>query len=465
MGRVREATERPMYDMLLAAGGRRAFHMPGHKGRAPFGSLDPYALDTTELPNTDDLYAPEGGILRAQRLYAEAAGAAETIFLHGGSTAGIHAMLQLWAREGEVALLPRNAHLSAVNACILGGLRVRWIPVTQRADGYGYVREADVLAAMAAHPEAKVLLLTRPDYYGGCMPLEAIIQRARSLGIRVAVDEAHGAHLPWLEGLPSAGECGADAWVQSVHKTLPGFTAGAVLHLRDEADRGRALTLLRREQTSSPSFLLMLGIDDARAFMQAQGAKRLRRVIGWAEEIRALLPSLGYEDAHQAWRRDIGPAQLAFDPTRLVIDAPQGGETLAEALRAQGTDVEMNDLRRVVLILTAMDEEADFLALRRALESLPPLKAELPLLPDVPALPPRRMEVRTAAMAGTETVPLERAAGRIAAAAAGLYPPGIPLVCPGEEITREIARCLAEAEPRRRFGTEGDGMVCVMNNV
>ena len=178
MERIAEAIERPVYDMLATAGGRRAFHMPGHKGRAPFGSLDLYALDTTELPNTDDLYAPEGGLLRAQRLYAEAAGAAETLFLHGGATAGIHAMLQLWAREGEVALLPRNAHLSAVNACILGGLRVRWIPVTWRADGYGYVREADVLAALVAYPEARVLLLTRPDYYGGCMPLEAIIQRA-----------------------------------------------------------------------------------------------------------------------------------------------------------------------------------------------------------------------------------------------------------------------------------------------
>lgn len=460
MGREKEAVERPVYDMLAAAGGRRAFHMPGHKGRAPFGPIDGYALDTTELPNTDDLYAPEGGLLRAQRLYAEAAGAAETLFLHGGATAGIHAMLQLWAREGDTVLLPRNAHLSAVNACILGGLRVRWIPVTWRADGYGYVRAADVLAALAAYPEARVLLLTRPDYYGGCMPLEEVIRKAHSMGIRVAVDEAHGAHLPWLDGLPSAGVLGADAWVQSVHKTLPGFTASAVLHLRDGADHGRAMTLLRRGQTSSPSFLLMLGIDDARAFMQARGRERLRRVVGWAEEIRALLPSLGYGDAHAAWRSIPG----AFDPTRLVIDAPQGGEALAAALRDRGIDVEMNDARRVVLILTAMDEAEDFLALRRALADIPPRKANLPELPELPALPPRRMEVRAAAMAEAETVPLQCAAGRIAATSAGLYPPGIPLVCPGEEITPETARRLTEAEPRRRFGTEGDGIVCVRDN-
>ena len=120
---------RPVYDMLTAASARRSGHMPGHKGRPPFGAADLYALDTTELPNTDDLYAAEGGLREAMRLYAQAAGAAKTIFLHNGSTAGNHVMLQLYAREGETVLLPRNAHLSAVNACVLGGMRVKWMPV------------------------------------------------------------------------------------------------------------------------------------------------------------------------------------------------------------------------------------------------------------------------------------------------------------------------------------------------
>ena len=123
------ANMRPVYDMLTAASARRSGHMPGHKGRPPFGAADLYALDTTELPNTDDLYAAEGGLREAMRLYAQAAGAAKTIFLHNGSTAGNHVMLQLYAREGETVLLPRNAHLSAVNACVLGGMRVKWMPV------------------------------------------------------------------------------------------------------------------------------------------------------------------------------------------------------------------------------------------------------------------------------------------------------------------------------------------------
>ena len=238
---------RPIFDMLQSAAGRRSFHMPGHKGHAPFGAEDIYALDTTEIPMTDDLYAPEKGIAKAQELYARAAGAAHTLMLTNGSTSGIHVMVQLWCREGDVILLPRNAHLSAVNGCIMGGVKVRWIPLTMTADGLCYMKEADVIAAMDAHPEAKAVVLAGVDYYGCMLPLERIIAQAHRRGMRVAVDEAHGAHLPWMTGVKSAGAWGADAWVQSVHKTLSGLTGTAVLHLADARDHARALTLLRRE--------------------------------------------------------------------------------------------------------------------------------------------------------------------------------------------------------------------------
>lgn len=452
---------RPIYDMLVSAAARGSFHMPGHKGRAPFGLADLYALDTTEIPLTDDLYAPENGILQAEKLYARAAGAAETLFLHNGSTSGIHVMLQLWAREGDTVLLPRNAHLSAVNACIMGGLKVRWIPVTQTADGYCYVREEDVLAALQHHPEAKTLLLTRPDYYGCCIGLERIICAAHAQGTKVVVDEAHGAHFPWLESMQSAGTLGADAWVQSVHKTLPGLTGSAVLHLQNSADRERAIRLLRREQTSSPSFVMMMSIDDARAMMEDKGAAELQRIVTRAEEIRALLPQLGYQDGRTAWQA-LG---LTMDPSRLVIAAPQGGAALAEALQARGIDVEMHDHHRVVLILSAQDTDEDFMRLGDALKDIPATAVELPVLPKVNALPECIMEVRPAVMADCEAVPLHQAAGRIAAVPAGLYPPGIPLVCPGEMIDAGMVAWLKSAAPQGRFGVEGDCLLCVMKNV
>ncbi len=448
---------RVVFEMLAGTRERLSLHMPGHKGRGAFGNVGLYELDTTELPNTDDLYSPEGALLEAQELYARAVGSGRTLFLHGGSTAGIHAMVQLYAGEGDTILLPRNAHLSAVNGCALGGVRAEWMPITQREDGLCYVSEEAVLHAMDRHPEAKAVLLTRPDYYGACLPLERIVAKAHALGMRVVVDEAHGAHFPWMKGIPSAGALGADAWVNSVHKTLMGLTGSAVLHLRSPEDGAKALRLLRREQTSSPSFLLMLSIDDSRAWMEAEGPTRLTRVIAAADALRSRLPSLGYRDAHELWR-DTG---LTFDPARLVIDAPQGGQALAEALAERGVDVEMYDLRRVVIILTAMDDEAVLDRLEAALQASPPKKAALPSLPDLSMSAIKRMDIRPAVMAACENVDFARAAGRVAAQSAGLYPPGVPLVCPGEVISEQTTRLLAQTPRNRRFGVEGDTLLCV----
>ena len=454
---VRPAAERPMQAMLSAASRRNSFHMPGHKGRAPFGSEDVYTLDTTETPLTDDLYCPENGIDRAQKLYARAAGAAETILLHNGSTAGIHAMVQLYAGEGDAVLLPRNAHVSASSGCILGGVEPIWMPVTQRKDGYCYMKEDTVLTMIAAHPEAKAVLLTRPDFYGGCIPLEKIAAAAHAAGMKLIVDEAHGAHLPWLAGMASAGACGADAWTQSVHKTLPGLTGAAALHLADAADRPHAMRILRREQTSSPSFILLRSADDARAWMDESGADRLAAIAAGAEAFRAALADTPYADTHVAWRE----TGLDFDPTRLVIAAPQGGAALAKALQDKGFDVEMHDHRRVVLILSAMDEPAALTALLAALKAIPAPPIELPETPELCALPPKKAGLRRAALGAGEYVPVLQAVGRVAAAPAGLYPPGIPLVCPGEEITADVAALLSAAGPRERFGMEGDMLLCM----
>lgn len=451
--------KRPIYEMLEAAAKAQSAHMPGHKGHAPFGITDLYRLDTTELPSTDDLYVPERGIAEAECLYAKAAGAGATLLLHNGSTIGIHVMLQLWAKEGDTVLLPRNAHLSAMNACIIGGLRPAWIQVTRRQDGYCYLRPEDVLQAMHQHPEAKTLLLTRPDYYGGCMPLEEIIAAAHEAGIRVAVDEAHGAHLPWMEGgLQSAGAYGADAWVQSVHKTLPGLTSSAVLHLKEPGDGERALQLLRREQTSSPSFLLMMSIDDARAFMEQEGKARLASTIAAANTVRTQLQGTVYRDAHTLWQT----TGMQFDPTRLVIDAPEGGERLAQRLRMQGVEVEMHDPWRVVMILTCMDSSE---GIRHIGEVLTRLAEEPPVhhppMEENAALPQQVMTPREAVMKEAKRMPIRQAVGEVAAVSAGLYPPGIPLVCPGERITGETVERLAKAANQQRFGTEGDTILCV----
>lgn len=457
----KQETSRPVYEMLRAASARLSGHMPGHKGKSPYGVNDLYALDTTELPETDDLYEAERALRQAMEAYAAAAGAAKTLFLHNGSTSGIHVMLQLWAKEGETVILPRNAHLSAVQACVLGGMRVAWLPVACTPDGYAYVQPEEALRVLRAHPEAKALLLVRPDYYGGAMgeaDFRRVVHQAHAQRTKIVVDEAHGAHFPWHDTMVSSGALGADAWVQSVHKTLPGLTGSAVLHLADATQEARAWTLLRREQTSSPSFLLMMSIDDSRAWMNEVGTERMRRV---AQEIRALRKTLmqtPYRDAHDGWKQ----LPVRFDPLRLVLNAPQGGKRLLQQLREVGVDAEMADERRVVLIFSAMDEPETIRHLGELLREIPVEEmSEIPPVKQLPPIPESVLTPRQAAMAEEKMVPLAQAVGKISAAAVGLYPPGIPLVCPGEKITEEAVESLQAVGAQERFGVEGEKLRCV----
>ncbi len=455
--------ERPIHGMLTQASGRLSGHMPGHKGRAPFGAEDPYLLDTTELPVTDDLYAPEGAIARAEALYAETAGSGKTLFLTGGASAGITVMLLLWARHGcagrpgDVVLLPRNAHHSAVDACINFGLRPVWIPVRQRENGKIFVAEEDVLAALREHPEAKTLLLTRPDYDGVCIPLRRIADEARRQGTRLVIDEAHGAHFPWMDQPCSAGTFGADAWVQSAHKTLPALTGSAVLHLRSAEDGPRARHLLRRTQSSSPSFILLQSIDDARAWMQLHGRERLRALSEAVAALRDGLPALGYADGTGLMAEE----GYTFDPTRLVIEAPQGGFALERELRRQGLDAEKADRTSVTLILTAANTKEDISRIAGVLRRVPAHREALPPAVPLATLPGRVCDPWEADALPCEAVPITEAPGRVSAVSVGLYPPGIPLVVPGERIPPEAARLVAQAPARGRFGLEEDRWLCV----
>lgn len=450
-------SSRPMMEMLRQVSGRRSLHMPGHQGIAPFAPWNPYALDTTEIPLTDDLFAPGGAIAQAQGLYARAAGAGGTLFLTGGATAGIHAMLQWALSPGDQVLIPRNCHHAVLHGCAAAGAEPVWLPVALTADGYPYLREGDVLSALAAHPQAKALVLTRPDYYGGCIPLAAIARKTREMGMRLLVDEAHGAHLPWWEDLPSAAAFGADAWVQSAHKTLPALTGAAVLHLREGAQVPPMRRVLRRVHSSSPSFLLLASLDDARAYMALQGKGLLQQVAERAAQLRANLPAMGYADAQAAWRR----TGCAFDPFRLVIQAPQGGFALQQQLADAGVDVEMADAHRVVMILTPVTP----------LDSLDRLESRLSQFPredrpeDVPPppmdVPPRAVSLRDAVLGACQLVPIAQAAGRISGGAVGQYPPGIPLICPGEVFTKEIMTHLTRLPPGQRFGMEEEQVWCL----
>ena len=422
---------RPINDMLSAAQGKTRFHMPGHKGR-----LDdiPAAFDMTELMDTDDLYAPQGGIAAAERLLAEAAGAGASILVPGGSTAGILAMILAFVPPGGKLLMGRDAHHAAQSACVLAGVEPVLLPP-----------EADVAAAAQTTP-CDAVLVTRPNYFGHVPSLP----RAH---VPVLVDAAHGAHFSWWESPPSAMRAGADCAVESAHKTLGALTGGAWLHVRDAAMEARLRRMLRMVMTSSPSFLILRSLDDARAWMDAHGREALKRLVERCEKARARIRALG-----------LG-CENPGDPTRLYVRTDaiglSGFDALAQ-LRALGVDMEMADARGVVAICTVYDRAEDFERLIAALARLQP-GAGVAAFP-TPAYGERAMSARAAALGKTHFVPLEEAAGEIAARAVGAYPPGCAIAAPGERFTGACVNFLlaARALGATLFGVE-NGRVEAVN--
>ena len=491
-----------MRDMLAKAADRLSLHMPGAQGRGPFGPLDPYRLETTELAATDDLYAPGGAIARAEALAARCAGAAHTLMLTGGSTAGVQAMLLYAAGGGGAVILPRNAHLSALHLCAVAGLEAVFARPAFTSSGLCYTPEESYLEALARRPDARALLVVRPDYYGALHWPARTAARARALGIPVLCDEAHGAHLNWDADVPTAGALGADVWVQSAHKTLPALNGAAWLHAGPGVDAARLRAMLRAVQTSSPSFVTLLALDDARAWMEQNGAEAVARLKAAAARFHARAAALGYADGQDepGW---------AYDRTRVVLRAPQGGYALSEALAARGVDVEMSDACRVVCILSPVDGPERLERLARALRDIAAdgqrgpdgtgaacaggsgaacaggsgavcgtaaradgsSGAGMPgaacagggadwLPPPAPA--ERAVPLREAFFAPSEAVPLERAAGRVSAVPAGPYPPGVALITPGERVTEEMAAYLRALEPRRAFGLGPEGTLACL---
>lgn len=446
----------PLVDALRAMGGRVSFHMPGHKGQEGILPLCAH-MDVTELNVTDDLYHAEGPILRAQQLMAKSARAANTIFLTNGSTCGVEAMLGYAAAPDERVILPRASHLSAISACALYGIEPVWVDAWADEAGAPFTRTEDVLSAIRHNPDARAVLLTRPDYFGRMVELGQIAKAAHAAGMLVLVDEAHGAHFNWLDGLKcvyspndeEARECisaldmGADMCVQSAHKTLPALTGGAFLHMNERVDADRLLSRVALTQSSSPSFLIMASLDSAREYMDAQGRAGLNRV---AEECERVL------DACRAL--DIMPAREYFDVdcdrTRIALDVtPRGitGFAARDALTQMGIDVEMADARRIVMICSAVDDNDKFGTLLGGLKRLPRGEGSYALPKVERVMRGRRAtSIRQAALGAYERVELKRAAGRIAARALGAYPPGVAECAPGEEISHEACERLIAAQ-------------------
>lgn len=445
--------------MLEKSKGRLRMHMPGHKAMI---SDVPIWTDTTELAMTDDLFEPRAGILRAEEAAAVTYGAGSSIMLTGGATSGMLAMMLYAANPGDTVILARNCHHSAISACVMGGFIPAFIEPHVGGDGYAHILAADVIEAINAHPGAAFVLLTRPDYYGLCMDLSGILFATHSRGMRLLIDEAHGAHFPMLSGIKNAAKWDADLWVTSAHKTLPALTGAAYLHMRGGEDVHRMRQILRMVHTSSPSFQIMCSLEDARAYLVRQGAEKLRSLTELCERTRLSFERAGFHCPQREWaERQAG----VFDPTRIVIDVTHkqlSGFEALEQLANSGVDMEMADHRRVVAITTIMDRMQDVRSLVQCVMQLQRGDAA-----DIPPVEPPVygeyvLSPREAVFSRSELVgPLE-VEGRISCASIGAYPPGIPQIVPGERFTPGVTKQIFGAQSAMHiFGLE-NGLVRVV---
>lgn len=443
------------------------FRTPGHRldrGVSPRWTdkvgTGIFSYDVTETPLTDDLHSPNGAIRKAQELLCQLYGADKSFFLVNGSTCGNEAMILGAALEGEKIMTARNAHKSAMMGLVLSGASPVYVmpEVIPEWSIQGAVTAEEVEKCFAANPDCKALFLVSPSYYGVCSDLKAIADICHGHGALLLVDEAHGGHLYFHDRLPAGAiECGADICVQSMHKVAGALTQSSVLHIKSHGineDRlERAAENLHLVQSTSPSYLLMSSLDCARYELAQNGAEMMEKALLLAETARRKIQKIyGFHCMDCAGENMTHMSEkYSFDRTRLVISASGLGLTgfaLDDILfQKYGVNVELSDYKNVLAIVTYANEQSDIDRLVKACEDISrthqqnPYKKERPAdsqSPVFPKLPPQVMTPRKAYFSEKKTVRWQDAIGKISGQMVAPYPPGIPVIYPGERISREV---------------------------
>lgn len=453
----------PLLDVLLkrAKRGVTSFHTPGHKNGQgidkrlrSYTGRNAFKLDVTVFPEVDSLHDPVGVIKKAQALMAEAYGVKYSQFLVNGSSVGNIAMLMSVCHPGDSVILSRNAHKSILSGVIMSGVWPIWIQpkIDQHLDVIFDSDAAQVEQALHQFPEAKAVFVTSPTYHGVTTDLKRIAEICHAHGKLLLVDEAHGAHLKFHKDLPvSAVEAGADMCVQSTHKILGALSQGSVLHINSEnIDISRVRKILSILQTTSPNYLILASLDAARRQVFFQGEKIFSRLIRLAEEARERLNRL--ERAYCFTQGEIRAKGYDLDVTKLTINVTRmglSGHDVEDILAKEyGIQVDCADIFNLIAIMGIGTTRQDVEKLISAIEDLDRKEPghernwvlQLPSLSTEMAMTPRDVFLQHR----SKRVPLSRAAGHISAQTLTPYPPGIPVLIPGERITQEIVDFLED---------------------
>ncbi|GAX88620.1 arginine decarboxylase [Effusibacillus lacus] len=438
------------------------FHIPGHKkgsGMArefrDFVGPNALSIDLINITPLDDLHSPRGIIKEAQELAAKAFGADYTFFTVQGTTGAIITMIMSVVGPGDKILVPRNVHKSVSAAIILSGAEPVFMhpeldPKLGIAHGVSY---DTVRQTLDEHPDAKGLLLINPTYFGISCDLKRIVDLAHERGIPVVVDEAHGVHIHFHEKLPlSAMQAGADMAATSVHKLGGSMTQSSVLNVKEglvNVDHVQAI--LSMLTTTSTSYLLLASLDVARKNLAIHGRELIDEAIKMAEYAREEINKIeglycfGREILHNSSVYDMDPLKLTVS----VKDLGISGYDVERILREEfNIEVELSDLYNILCIVTVGDTQENvdalIIALRRIAERHVYQTGKPIIQVHLPEMPKLAMSPRQAFYSQTEMVKFDEAVGRTFAEMVMVYPPGIPILLPGEIITKENIEYIRE---------------------
>ncbi len=444
----------PVYEALARFRRQRVvpFDVPGHKrgrGNPELVKLlgeQCVSLDVNSMKPLDNLCHPVSVIMEAEALAAEAFGAAHAYFMVGGTTSSVQSMVLTACKAGDKIIMPRNVHRSAINALVLCGAEPVYVnPDVDAHIGIALGMElSDLEKAIEAHPDAAAIFVNNPTYYGICSDLRSIVKLAHAHGMLVLVDEAHGTHLSFHEELPiSAMEAGADMSAISMHKSGGSLTQSSLLLLNDTVNPRYVEQVINLTQTTSASYLLLSSLDISRRNLALRGRESFEKVRQMAEYAREEINSIG---GYYAYGKDLvnGRSIYDYDVTKLSVytrDTGLTGIEVYDLLRDEyDIQIEFGDIGNILAYISIGDRIQDIERLVGALEDIKRLyskpvsrlhNAEY-IAPIVAATPQK------AFYAEKELLPIAQTPGRICGEFVMCYPPGIPILAPGEMVTEEI---------------------------
>ena len=438
------------------------FDVPGHKRGRGNPELSELLgdrcvnIDVNSMKPLDNLCHPVSVIKAAEELAAEAFGAAHAFLMVGGTTSAVQSMALACCKKGDKIIMPRNVHRSIINALVLCGARPVYVnPDVDRHLGISLgMKVEQVEQAIRDNPDAVAVFVNNPTYYGICSDLRTIVEAAHSHGMKVLVDEAHGTHFYFGENFPvTAMAAGADMASVSMHKSGGSLTQSSLLLVGKDMHPGYVRQIINLTQTTSASYLLLASLDISRRNLALRGWEAFARVAELAEYAREEINRIGgyYAFGDELVNRD---SVYAFDPTKLsvhTLDIGLAGIEVYDILRDEyDIQIEFGDLGNMLAYLSIGDRKQEVERLVSALADIKRRyqKDKTGMLSQE-YIPPRVvMTPQESFYAPKEQLPIQEAEGRICSEFVMCYPPGIPILAPGEEITDEIIEYILYAKEK-----------------